>query len=393
MANLRNIYSLIHGIVEGVSDLPRRKKINLNIPDDISKIADVFANEGHELYVVGGAVRDALLNKKPKDYDLATDANPDEVIAMLDSMPDFSSIPLGKAFGVIVARTPLGNEYEIATFRQDIGQGRRPDAVKYTTIESDVMRRDLTINALFYDIETHEVIDYVGGIHDLQNDVIRTVGSAPQRFGEDRLRILRALRFAARFGGTLDPDVNKAIKRDNSLAGVSPERIRDEFLKGLKTAKNTYYFITLIGTYNLWGQIFPGLIVDVRQVKSHDPIVIIACLLANNDQMVVAKKLNTLKYTQIEVAKIAYLVGFQNLNITNAYELKKRLKNSHVTDSELIAFAREKHMRMNQVSTFIAWKLTVRGDDVMKAGFSGAEIGREIAYRENQAFAQLSKFN
>jgi tRNA nucleotidyltransferase/poly(A) polymerase len=144
-----------------------RVKLDMPIPSDIKQIKDIFVKNGYKLYVVGGAVRDAILGKVPKDYDLATDANPDTVENMMQKA-GLKTLPTGKAFGVINVFTDQG-EYEVATFRTDIGSGRRPDAVSFTDIEGDVKRRDLTINALFYDIETGEVVDLVGGIDDLKN--------------------------------------------------------------------------------------------------------------------------------------------------------------------------------------------------------------------------------
>ena len=196
-----------------------RLKFDIPLPKDIYKIKDVIKNAGYKLYVVGGAVRDALLGKTPKDFDLATDALPDTIQNLLK--PFYKTLETGKSFGVINVITP-SDEYEIATFRKDIGKGRKPDAVEFTTIDQDVLRRDLTINALFYDIDTSEVVDLVGGIEDLKNGVVRTVGSPEERFDEDRLRILRAIRFAARFGSDLDAATDAALKKDSNLNGVSP---------------------------------------------------------------------------------------------------------------------------------------------------------------------------
>ena len=136
--------------------LEQRIKFEIPIPSDIQEIKDVFKKNGFKLYVVGGAVRDALLGKTPKDYDLATDAVPDKVEEMMRKA-GFRTLPTGKAFGVINVFTDQG-EYEIATLREDIGSGRRPDAVSFTDIEGDVKRRDLTINALFYDIYITDIL-------------------------------------------------------------------------------------------------------------------------------------------------------------------------------------------------------------------------------------------
>jgi tRNA nucleotidyltransferase/poly(A) polymerase len=174
-----------------------RFKFNIQIPEDIVKIKDIFKKNGFKLYVVGGAVRDALLNKTPKDFDLATDAVPDKVEEMM-AKAKIKTLPTGKAFGVINVFTDQG-EYEIAMFRSDETKGRKPDVKIGATIESDAARRDLRINALYYDIDNKEIIDLVGGLEDLKNGVIQMVGNPQERFEEDPLRILRFFRFFCRF--------------------------------------------------------------------------------------------------------------------------------------------------------------------------------------------------
>ena len=203
------------------------KNLKLNIPSDIKKIHKLFKKNKKKLFIVGGAVRDAILGKSPKDFDLATDAKPDEVLKIAKD-GGLKTVEVGKQFGVVVV-----GGHEIATFRKDIGKGRRPDAVDYTDIEGDVRRRDLTINALFYDMDRSEIVDLVGGIEDLKNKKIRTVGKASDRFNEDPLRKLRALRFHGALGGKMSTDTKQALKDDPSLNGVSGERIRDEFVKSI----------------------------------------------------------------------------------------------------------------------------------------------------------------
>ena len=168
-------------------------------------------------YVVGGAVRDAILGSSPKDFDLATDAKPDEVEAIA-KQGKFKTVDVGKSFGVVIV-----NGHEIATFRKDIGKGRRPDAVDFTDIKGDVKRRDLTINALFYDIGKKQIVDLVGGIADLKKKKIRTVGNADDRFDEDPLRKLRAVRFAGSVGGKMSKDTWVHLKR----TPISQELVRN----------------------------------------------------------------------------------------------------------------------------------------------------------------------
>jgi poly(A) polymerase len=174
-----------------------RIKFDLPIPKDIQQIKDVFKKNGFKLYVVGGAVRDAILGKTQKDYDLATDAVPDKVEEIM-AKAGFKTLPTGKAFGVINVFTDQG-EYEIATFRSDESKGRKPEVKLGATIETDAARRDLRINALYYDIDTNEIIDLVGGLDDLSNGTIQMVGNPQERFEEDPLRILRFFRFFSRF--------------------------------------------------------------------------------------------------------------------------------------------------------------------------------------------------
>ena len=170
------------------------------IPEDVLEIYDLFKNYGKELYIVGGAPRDYLQGKKPKDFDLVTNAMPEESKEILEGWEKghISEDEQGQNFAVLRIYTdlePLG--HELATYRKDIAKGRdvKGDEQKVEigpniTIYDDVMRRDLTINAMFYDIGKKKIIDYVGGIEDLKKGIIRTVGEPYERFAEDRLGIL-----------------------------------------------------------------------------------------------------------------------------------------------------------------------------------------------------------
>ena len=190
-------------------------------------IASELRARGHQAWLVGGCVRDLVLGRAPKDYDLSTDATPDQLLEI------FAKAQLvGAQFGVI-----LVNGVEVATFRSDHSyeDGRHPGRVTFETdARQDVLRRDFTINALLLDPEHADdpaahVVDYVGGLADLKNGVIRAIGDPEQRFEEDHLRMLRAIRFAARFGFEIEPGTLAAIqKMHQRIARVSPERIRDE---------------------------------------------------------------------------------------------------------------------------------------------------------------------
>jgi poly(A) polymerase len=185
--------------------------------------------------LAGGCVRDLLLGREPEDYDVATDATPDRVIKLFPE-----SVAVGAQFGVVLVPGD-GMKVEIATFRSDQGysDGRHPDSVTYaTTPQEDVQRRDFTINGLLMNPVTGEVLDYVGGQEDLRAGVVRAIGEPDRRFSEDRLRLMRAVRFAARFGFAIEPETSAAIWRHaNQIRAVSAERLRDELTKILTEGK------------------------------------------------------------------------------------------------------------------------------------------------------------
>lgn len=371
--------------------MENRIKYDINIPSDILAIKDVFKRNGHKLYVVGGAVRDALLGKEPKDFDLATDALPDRIEQIM-TQAGFRTLPTGKAFGVINVFTNQG-EYEIAAFREDssTGDGRRPDSVKFTNIENDVKRRDLTINALFYDIDTHEVVDLVGGIEDLKNGIVRTVGSPEERFNEDRLRILRAIRFAGRFGSGLDPQVDAALRNDASLDGISGERIRDEFIKGIQSAKSVKHFLGLIDKYGLFDWIFKGLRVKNDFLEERDPILVISTLLVGNDPNVVGKQLNALKYTIDETRAIVFLLNLLRLSPETAVQLKRMQRNSGVNDGQIGRFGGHQNINFKLLKAFTEFNLSVSGEELMqRLGLKqGKELGDAINKAEYDNFQKL----
>lgn len=192
---------------------------------------------GYTAYWAGGCVRDELLGRRPVDYDVATDASPDEV---RDIFGRRRTRPVGAAFGVITVLGPRGaGQVEVATFRSDLSysDGRRPDAVRFATPQEDALRRDFTINGLFYDPVSQAVIDYVNGLEDLQARIIRAIGDPRVRFAEDYLRMLRAVRFVAQLRFRLDAGTLAAIgEMPERIQSVSRERIAAE-LEKLLTAE------------------------------------------------------------------------------------------------------------------------------------------------------------
>jgi poly(A) polymerase len=194
-----------------------------------NSICNTLIREGHQAFLVGGCVRDVLLGREPEDYDVSTDATPDRVASLFRD-----SVAVGAQFGVIIVPVD-GHKVEVATFRSDIGSadGRHPERVVFSSNpEQDVQRRDVTINGLLMRHDSGEILDFVGGQSDLRAGIIRAIGEPARRFAEDKLRMLRAVRFSARFRFPIEPETFAAIRlHAHEIGQVSAERIREELTK------------------------------------------------------------------------------------------------------------------------------------------------------------------
>ncbi len=239
-----------------------------------ARVVAELKRHGHIAAFAGGCVRDEIMGREPKDFDIATSALPDEVEAIFARC-----ITVGKAFGVVKVRSE-GHEVEVATLRDDgqYSDGRRPDSVRFvTSLREDAARRDFTVNAMFMDPTTGEIFDFFGGRADIAAGAIRAVGNPHDRIKEDRLRMLRALRFASRYDFTIDPELLRAIAEDarelsavtdqlvvenGELKGkrvVSFERIRDE-LKGILTSAHPLTGLDLLMATGLMQEILPEVV-------------------------------------------------------------------------------------------------------------------------------------
>ncbi len=196
--------------------------------ESATRIVQTLVKAGYQAVFAGGCVRDALLGKEPKDYDIATNARPEEVQALFPK-----SVAVGAHFGVIIVRQG-GFQFDVATFRRDgsYKDGRRPDSVEFTSAEEDAKRRDFTVNGIFYDPINGKHLDYVGGREDLQARRLCAIGDAGTRFQEDHLRLLRAVRFATVLGFDIEAKTWEALcDKSAEIKSISPERVREELVK------------------------------------------------------------------------------------------------------------------------------------------------------------------
>jgi poly(A) polymerase len=232
-----------------------------NAKQHAAEIVRTLREQGHQAYLAGGCVRDLLLGGGPADYDVATDATPRQVMQIFPQ-----TFAVGEQFGVVLvpessgATDDHGKRIEVATFRSDVGysDGRHPDEVRFTKDpREDVQRRDFTINGMMLDPATNEILDFVGGREDLQAGIVRAIGDPERRFAEDKLRMLRGVRFAARFDYKFDPATLLAIQRlAPKIHQVSAERVRDELTKMLTEGQASRAF-QLLDTSGLLREVLP----------------------------------------------------------------------------------------------------------------------------------------
>jgi len=378
------------------SFLLKESKSNLwdIIPESIKDIHKIFQEKGKKIYIVGGAVRDFLKGDVPKDFDLTTNALPDEVLSYLESR--YKTNIQGKSFGTIVVYPkdqPDG--VEITTFRQDISKGRNPQVKLGVTIEDDVKRRDITFNALFYDLDTKEIVDLTGGKEDLEKNLVKMVGDPLERFDEDSLRILRAFRFAARYQSELDESTKSAIKKRNKLTTIdsdtgetkriSQERIWDEFTKAFKQSKDFNFYLNLLTEYNMWEEMFPNSIINTDFTQSKDLIVILGKLFIDEDPFTLERKLVQQYKIPIEISKkVKFLVEISNFDTNLVYDYYKERIASETTREVILEFGRIS--KDDYIIKFADYLPKVNIENLIKSGFKKGNLGREIRRIETEYF-------
>ena len=381
--------------------------VDIDLPNDIIEISNAYIKAGKEVFVVGGAIRDYIQGKSPKDWDIVTNALPEESKQILKGFN--VSDEQGKNFGVLRVFTkdePLG--YEIASYRKDIASGRdtkgddeKVEIGEHITMADDASRRDLTMNALFYDIGKKEIIDLVGGIDDIKNGVVKAVGDASVRFIEDRLRICRVFRFAARTGGDIDPATADAIRKDNRLRGVGPkddvsqERIWEEFNKAWSQVKDYNDYLNLFTEFDMWGEVFHGSDINTDNINTNSLNVSMANLFRNENPNRLRNKLvGNYKIDGSSADTIVFLLNFKNLTEENGHKMKEALdeKNKDVENIKLDDI--QEWIRVERLGQlhqkFLQYRAKRLGDELIEQGWKqGPKLGQEIRRRSIEDFKQF----
>ena len=312
-------------------------------------------DSGYEAYLAGGCVRDGLLSREPQDYDIATAARPEEIEKLFPH-----TIPVGSQFGVMMVVLE-GESFAVSTFRFDgpYLDGRHPSHVRFSTLQEDIMRRDFTVNGMMYDPDRDLVIDLVDGRKDLQRGVIRAIGDARQRFEEDRLRMVRAVRFAATLGFTIEETTLQAIREQpQAITRVAWERIGEEITRILTegAARRGFELLDATGLlavvlpeieamkgveqspeYHPEGDVFTHTLIALGYLRHATETVAYGCLLHDVAKPVCMRR---------EEARITFY-GHTDTGAEMAVEILKRLKRSRSV-WERVSYLVKNHLRHTQ---------------------------------------------
>ena len=385
----------------------KKISVDITLPNDIIEVSNAYIKAGKDIFLVGGAVRDFIQGKEPKDWDLVTNALPEESKEILKGFK--LSDEQGKNFGVLRLYTKDEPEgYEIASYRKDISSGRdtkgddqKVEMGKHITIFDDCMRRDLTMNALFYDIKNKQIVDIVGGVDDIKNGVVRAVGNAMERFIEDRLRICRIFRFAARTGGKIDGNTAKAIRTDNRLKGIGPkddvsqERIWEEFKKAWKQAIDFNDYLNFFTEFDMWEQVFPGSKINTDLIESKDFVVVMANLFKNEstnglqERLVEEYKIPNSPESGKVATQMIFLINLLGLTIDDVPEMYKKKVQCSIKDTTILEWLDVNSINDPVKIKFVEFKPSVSSKELMDRGITGRELGMEIKRLEIENFKKL----
>ena len=289
---------------------------------------------------------------------------------------------------------------EIATFREDTSKGRNPEVKLGVTIDQDVKRRDISFNGLFFDLDTNEIVDLVGGQQDLKDGVTRMIGDPNERFEEDSLRILRAFRFASRYGHPLHKDTESAIAKRNQLENVDPEsgemkrisqeRVWEEMKKAWKQAKDYNYYLAFFTKFDMWNQVFPGVEINTNQVDSKDFVVVFTNLFKNvNIEGLETKMVQQFRIEQENAKKIVFLLELSKMNVEDVFDIFKKRQQCAITDATILEWLRVSNIQSDMLLKFIEYRPTISSQELMAQGIKGKDLGIEIKRLETEKFKQM----
>ena len=352
----------------------------LDVPEPVLAIARRLEDAGFETWCVGGAVRDTLLGEPNADFDLATAATPDDIIGLFRR-----TVPVGVEHGTVAVLDPDGGLHEVTTFRRDVETDGRHAVVRFgVSLDDDLARRDFTINAIAYHPTRYEWRDPFDGRSDLTRGVIRAVGDPESRVREDYLRILRALRFSARFGAGIEPATWAAMVANvDGLHHLSAERVRDEWFKGLTSARSRAVLVAAwraVGALAIW---LPELRIDgdIDRLPV-DPVLITAFLSSDP-----AATLTRLKASRAEVDRGRAIGVLRALPLPppdDAGRVRRFLSTLGPRADDVLAIAGDpaldeaaRRVRASGAPLTLA-DLAVTGHDLVARGLSGPEVGAAL---------------
>lgn len=378
---------------------------NIKLPDDVLEIFSVIKEYGADAYVVGGCVRDSLMGRTPHDWDICTPALVCELLSMFEEK-GYYVIPIGLKHGTITVHLN-GNNYEITTFRKDgfSSDHRHPDNVEFTSdLELDLERRDFTINAMAYNLEIG-LIDLFGGLNDIENKIIRCVEDPKDRFNEDALRLMRAIRFACQLGFSIHPSIGWEISYTDiceNLKYISAERINSEFCKMIVCDD---FYKRLVWNMRLFKTIFPELedLIDnhrehflstvdaLKNCKSKDLITRLSVFFGVFKVDEVEPIMRRLRFDNDTIKKVKELIGFKYLPFENnkttiksylmcigveQFERLMELNKSYKVEAEYHDIKNKLNEIISNKECYLIKDLAVNGDDLIANGFApGKDIG------------------
>lgn len=375
------------------------------IYSDALEVLRALEEAGYEAYLAGGCVRDRILGLEPGDYDVTTDATPEDVQNVFSK-----SIGVGASFGVTKVICGDNREIDVATFRADgkYSDNRRPDSVEYvSSAEEDVKRRDFTINAMLMK-RTGEIIDLVGGRRDLENRIIRTVGSPMERFSEDALRMMRAIRFSIRFNAAIDPNTWDSIRLHSHLIStISKERITDELIKTFSHGRcdHSFWLLHSSGLWakwfgdNVWNHRAWDAMKELAEVPPNAPFVVvleaISLISSMRDREAILNKLSLTREQRRSLSSLvdrvepmskfltATLASQRTMMQWDNIPLIDQVLKQHVASGRgtyhYEGQNREHYLQRRQEVAAMGYpKPLVNGDDLQKMGFIAGSIFREV---------------